>query len=514
MKKILFAMSLLAWSGPAVAARGEQLQAEVCGRIHDPVTVQRRDGRIFLNAQQAGGLYGAQAYWYPVSGRVTLSLRGQTVQFLVGSRQVLLGRRSVELDAAVLLRAAQAYVPLDFFLGADFAAFSGMESQYDERSRLLSVERRSNLGPSRWFSYQDFSRVVLELKKPLEHAAAASGAQGVVVSLPFGIIENPEAVKVNDGLIAGYELRQEAKAARLSVRFAKSGLRWRAYQMDQPRRLALEVSAAEFSAPQPPAPAASPQPAASAALPAAAAAPAPAVPAPAETLARRTIVIDAGHGGKDGGADGRHGGREKEINLAVAKELAALLKEERVFNVVLTRGDDSFLPLAERSRIANEAHADLFVSLHCNAHKDSREHGFEVYILSETASDPEAARLAEFENSSLRLEGKSAADESAALILRAMSKTENINAAAELAALVSRSLHQRVDLNPRGVKQAAFYVLRGTDAPAVLVEMAYVSNRKDEAKLRSKSYRRRLVDGIYAGLVDYAKRQHWLGGAP
>ena len=253
------------------------------------------------------------------------------------------------------------------------------------------------------------------------------------------------------------------------------------------------------------------------ATPTAAPAPTVSVATAAATITapeRPRIVIDAGHGGKDSGATGRRGTREKEINLAVAKDLARLLKQGKLFDVLMTREDDTFIPLDQRSRLSNDSHADLFVSLHCNAHHNPKEHGFEVYFMSEKASDPEAERLAQFENSSLQLEGKTPADAEADLILHAMTKEENINAASELAALVSRDLHKRVDLEPRGVKQAGFYVLRGTDAPAILIEMAFVSNRKDEAKLGSRSYRSRLVDGIYAGLVDYAKRKGLLDKNP
>ena len=521
-KTALLSLALAFGLGAAPAARGEVIQAVVCGRAQEPIAAYRRDGRTFINAKQAGALYGGQVYWYPVSGRVQLSIRGRGLRFVVGRQTVEApGGRSLPLDAPVLLRAAQAYAPLSFFLGEDFAAFSGMESQYDARTGLLTVERRSNVGTVRWFSYQDFTRVVLELKKPLGYTKAARGVRGVEVSIPFGVVEGQEQVQVGDGLVQGYALRQEAKAARLSVQFARPGLRWRVREFTEPRRLALEVSALEpedavrdqapeaAPAPEGPAEAAAPAPAAVSTAPAAA----PAAPAPAAALARRRIVIDAGHGGKDGGATGVRGTLEKDINLAAAKELAKLLKEEKIFEVLLVRSDDTFVPLAERSRTANDARADLFVSLHCNAHRNPKENGFEVYSLSEQASDPEAARLAEFENSSLQLEGKSPSDESAALILHAMGKTENINASAELAALVSRALSRRVDLTARGVKQASFYVLRGTDAPAVLVEMAFVSNRRDEARLETRRTRRKIVDGIYAGLVDYAKRQGWLGQA-
>jgi N-acetylmuramoyl-L-alanine amidase len=411
-----------------------------------------------------------------------------------------------------MLRAAQAYAPLSFFLSREFGELSGMETSFDPRTRLLSVERRSSVGSVRWYSYQDYTRVVLELKKPLGHSVSARGTGGVEVSLPFGVLDAPEKGTVDDGFVAGFSLSQGAKAAVWSVRFAKPGLKWRLRELSEPRRLALEVAAvdpgsvASGSADEKPAEKA-----------AAASTNAKALPEgvrDGEAPPRRRIVIDAGHGGKDGGATGRRGTLEKDINLSAAKDLARLLEQEKVFEVLLTRSDDTFLPLDERSRMANESRADIFISLHCNAHRKSKENGYEVYFMSEKASDPEAERLARFENASLELEGKSVADAEAELILHVMGKTESINAAAELAALVDRSLRRRVDLEPRGVKQAGFYVLRGTDAPAILIEMAFLSNRRDEDKLLNRRYRSRLVDGIYAGLIDYAKRQGWLEKGP
>ncbi|MCX5797334.1 MAG: N-acetylmuramoyl-L-alanine amidase [Elusimicrobia bacterium] len=511
----------------AAGARGEELQVTLGGRYHEPLTAYKVGGRLFINAKQVGELYGGQVYWYPVSGRVQFGFRSRVLQLVAGSAEASIDGRTVSLEDPVLLRAAQAYAPLAFFLGKDFSELSGMESRFDARARLLTVDRRSSVGGVRWYSYQDYTRVVLELKKPLGHSAAARGVQGVEVSIPFGVIESSEQETVDDGLVASFGLRQEPKAVRWSVRFARPGLKWRLRELSEPRRLALEISAAdpgkvvpegsEDDAPSaagaPPAAPAAPVLASTAAAvrPAAAPAAAPVSAAvPAGEPLRRIIIIDAGHGGKDGGATGRRGTLEKDVNLAAAKELAKLLEQERVFEVMLTRNDDTFVPLDERSRLANDGHADLFVSLHCNAHRNARENGFEVYFMSEKASDPEAERLAQFENSSLELEGKTPADAEAELILHAMIKTESINAASELAALVARDLHKRVDLAQRGVKQAGFYVLRGTDAPAVLIEMAFLSNRRDEAKLGSPRYRSRLVDGIYAGLVDYAKRQGWL----
>lgn len=225
---------------------------------------------------------------------------------------------------------------------------------------------------------------------------------------------------------------------------------------------------------------------------------------------RRLIVIDPGHGGKDPGATGGRGTREKDVNLAAALELSRVLKERGDFDVLLTRAEDVFIPLSERSDLANEKNADLFVSLHCNAAGNKHENGFEVYSVSEMATDPEAEALAASENAVLRLEGKNPQDETAKMILLAMTKTEMINESAAFSALSAMAIGKRVDVAARGAKQAAFYVLRGTHAPAILVEMAFVSHAKDETKLASRRFRHMMAEGLASGIADYARRQGWL----
>ncbi|MEK7747429.1 MAG: N-acetylmuramoyl-L-alanine amidase, partial [Elusimicrobiota bacterium] len=137
-----------------------------------------------------------------------------------------------------------------------------------------------------------------------------------------------------------------------------------------------------------------------------------------------------------------------------------------------------------------------------------------IYFLSEKASDPEAERLAEFENSVLAMEEKDRVDQDAAGILYALARTEFINEAAELAGRMAQSAAGRVNIANRGVKQAGFYVLRGVNAPAVLVEMGFLSNTEDEAKLGSRKVRRRMVEGLYAGIVDFSRRKLTNGRTP
>jgi N-acetylmuramoyl-L-alanine amidase len=505
--------ALLLWPSSARAAV-EEVSVVVSGEVRAPLSAYRVGETYYLSAREAGARYGAQVYWYPVSGRVQMSVRGRILQFLVNSDVARHGDGQIKLAAPVMVRASQAYIPMSFFLSREFSDWAGLDTTFDPRTRLLTADRRGTVGPLRWVSYDDHTRITVEIKDKLVAKTSARGVRGLQVSIPLGVVEGSEQADIDDGMVASYSLRQGPKGALLAVKFARTGVRWRVAVLAKPRRLAMDFFVREFAPVREPSEAggAAPAPPPAAAKAAAETPASPVAPQPAAAR-RHRIVIDLRLCAKDAGGPARRGTREKDITLTAAEELARLLREEGTFDVLLTRDGDTFVPLSDRSRRANEFGADVFVSLHCNAAPSARETGFEVYFLSEKASDPEAERLAAYENSVLALEGKSVQEENAALLLQELSKTENINAASELAGLVARRLAKSVSLDNRGVKQAAFYVLRGTHAPAILVEMAYISNKKDEAKLESRRFRRKLLDGLYGGIVDFAKRQGWMGAA-
>jgi N-acetylmuramoyl-L-alanine amidase len=511
-KLVLLTAALTILAAAPLRARAEEIAVVVAGKPQEAAQSYKAGGKQYLDATRVGSLYGGQVYWYAVSGRVQLSLRGRTLQLVVGSDKAAAGDRELKMGDPVIVRASRAFVPLSFLTGAEFAAWSGHQTRYDERTRTLVVEKTGTVGAPRAFSYKGHTRITLELASGASYHASARGTGGVDLVVDFGVAEGDEKVSVDDGVVDSYTLKQEARLARLSVRFAETGQRWRVLELADPRRAALDVYAPGADIPAAPAAAAEEAPKA-AAVPAPAAKPAAKAKAeePKESpKRRRLIVIDPGHGGKDPGATGLRGTREKDVNLAAALELSRVLKERGDFDVVLTRDEDVFLPLSERSELANSKNADLFVSLHCNAAGNKRENGFEVYSVSETASDPAAEALAASENAVLELEGKNPQDEMAKMILLAMTKTEMINESAAFSALAARAIGKRVDVDARGAKQAGFYVLRGTHAPAILVEMAFVSHAKDEAKLTSRRFRRTMAEGVAAGIADYAKRQGWL----
>ncbi|GAC1338256.1 MAG: hypothetical protein NVSMB23_05780 [Myxococcales bacterium] len=226
----------------------------------------------------------------------------------------------------------------------------------------------------------------------------------------------------------------------------------------------------------------------------------------------RRVVIDPGHGGRDAGAIGPHGLREKDVALSIARKLASRLRAQGL-EVVLTRDRDVFVPLDDRTRIANEARADLFVSIHCNAARKRKLSGVETWTLN-VASNRYAARLAAFEN---------AADERTVsdlrLILADLATKANASDARELASSVQtslvRNLRSRVgSVRDNGVKQALFYVLLGTHMPSILVETAFLSNPEEEKRLRSARYQDGTAEAIARGVRDFLDGRRKLALAP
>lgn len=216
------------------------------------------------------------------------------------------------------------------------------------------------------------------------------------------------------------------------------------------------------------------------------------------------VVIDPGHGGKDPGAIGRCGLKEKDVALDIARRLGEMLEEEG-FRARLTRSDDRFISLAKRAQIANNFSADFFVSIHANAARIKNTKGFEVYYLSEAADDA-AKRLAEEENASLKFEQASfkvASSGGLEGILWDLVSTENRAESVQLAGHISKEARKSLWVRQRGVKSAKFYVLKGARMPAILVEVGFITNRDEEEKLKDPAYRNTIAAAITRGILNY-----------
>jgi N-acetylmuramoyl-L-alanine amidase len=218
------------------------------------------------------------------------------------------------------------------------------------------------------------------------------------------------------------------------------------------------------------------------------------------------VVLDAGHGGKDPGAVGAGGIREKTVVLDIAKRVKKILEAKGGYKVSLTRSRDRYLTLDERTAYANKKEADLFVSIHANANRSRRLRGIETYFLNFT-NNQESLKVAARENK-ISLKRMKQARSEEAVILASLQlqfhRDESLNLANFLQRSMISQLRKRYGrVTDKGVKQALFYVLVGAKMPSALVEVSYITNLDEARRLKSATYRQSIARGISDGIATY-----------
>jgi N-acetylmuramoyl-L-alanine amidase len=227
------------------------------------------------------------------------------------------------------------------------------------------------------------------------------------------------------------------------------------------------------------------------------------------------IVIDPGHGGRDPGS-GAHGLKESALTLDVALRLEKLLADEPGIEVVLTRRTDVYVPLEERTAIANRENADLFLSIHANASRNTAAHGVETYYLS-FAATPDAEAVAARENSASERAMHNLPD-----IIKAIALNNKLDESKDFAAMVQESMITRLRRTNRnvrnlGVKKAPFVVLIGAGMPSVLAEMSFLTNRAEAQLLKTAAYKQRIAESLHEAVLKYRralKRQSTIADRP
>jgi N-acetylmuramoyl-L-alanine amidase len=534
LKKVInLALGLAVVLGMAAAAqaRVDEVTYMKNGAYVGKIGTYRLGETLYLDATRSAKLIGGKIYWYPVSGKLLLQNKGNKIVFFMKSDEVMLNDTKVSLPTPLIVRGGSAFLALDFFTSKHFARAFGFKLDYEPSTGVLSARQKINISSLNYFSYKDKTRLVIYLEEPLEYQTFQKENNVYSITVPNGVVESEEKLNIADGVLTSVDVFQENKMVRIVFTPGDNFGKVTSFKLSGPDRLVFDVDKSMKPIAQSinGMPAAVPDIGVTVISPGvpeggqeelSASTAAEAQPGSAEGVnipdkfvlnkgGRKRIVIDAGHGGKDAGGRKAFGLREKEINLLVAKELSDMLKDEDIFEVLMTRTSDVFIPLDERSKIANDAKADIFISIHANASRDRREKGFEVYFMSEKASDPGAAEVADFENSVVGLEeGQEGADASA-MLLHSLARNEYLNEGSQLAGLISKELEKSTPLVNRGVKQAAFYVLRGTYAPGILVELGFMTNAKDQKVMNDKKGRTKIANAIYKGVMKYAQMKKW-----
>jgi N-acetylmuramoyl-L-alanine amidase len=442
------------------------------------------------------------------AGAVTLTYQRREASFYNKKSLASVGGDLRLLSSPAVLDEGQWLVPLDA-VPRVIGPLLGKRAEWHAASRVMTLGDVAipKVGVTTFVS-GDLVRVVLEASEKVPfHVVQDQGK--VTVSIPRDVVDVSFQQERLTGGIVDLLQYQGGRENVLSVTLGRRFEQMKAYEQDGPPRLVLEFHAA-------PTPARAPREAASTPS----VAPSPRAPAPGDAASQRTIVIDPGHGGDDTGAKGAGGTLEKDVTLSIARKLRTALVNNLGYQVFLTRDRDEDIPLDERTAVANNYKADLFLSIHANASRSHGATGSEVYFLSYQASDEESRRVAASEGpppapGGEAAEGSGGAD--LALILWDMAQAEHLEESSALASRIQEELTAATGVGQRGVKQAPFRVLVGAAMPAALVEVAFISNPEEEKLLGSDAFQAKVVGAIAKGISRYdgelVRRAESLGGA-
>jgi N-acetylmuramoyl-L-alanine amidase len=343
------------------------------------------------------------------------------------------------------------------------------------------------------------SRVTLASTVPLPYSfRKRTGALEVTLETPLTFRVRQAAF--SGGFVRSVGWSQGRGAYAFTIELASGAFSFEPSVREDPFELSIDLGPAPAEAPKP------------VAAPAATGEKAPAASAPlplpgGQSVKFKTIVIDPGHGGIETGAKGKFGALEKEVTLAIGLKLQAIIEKNLAFRVFMTRDKDTDVSLENRSALANNHKADLFISIHANGSPRKNSHGSETYFLSQNATDDEARRLAYLENTSGALEGRIVEDDKddIKLILWDLAQASYLKQSSQLAERIQAGLNALLGTADRGVKQAPFKVLMGAACPAVLVETAFISNPEEEKELGTEGFQDSVAQAIYLSLVEYLK---------
>lgn len=439
-----------------------------------PITYVIQSGQTYVSATEvAQGLGGTVE---SDSNGFKVTVNGSVAAFGPDSRYGVIRDDLIEMPVPPIAIEGRPYVPWQFFQG--FLGKSAQDVTWDANTKVLAVrpQQRDAVGVQvSVANVQGISKIVLTLSASAEYAVAKEPNAYVVrfrspLRAPFGeqAYEDPYIAKLT--FIAN-ELR---------IQLTAPDVVGDAYQLENPPRIVLDLR--KGAAPVPGAQQPSGVP-----------------PRPQDAPGIHTIVIDPGHGGKEVGAVGPGGLYEKDVTLAVSQKLAASLAAKTGARVVLTREDDSIVSLDQRTAIANQYKADLFLSVHMNAAVAPNAKGSETYYLSLEASDELAKKAAETENAA------AAADPASdlKLILWDLAQQAYIGESSRFAQAIQEEMSSATGVGNRGVKQAPFKVLVGATMPAALVEVGFISNPEEETKLQSAEFQAAIVDAITRAVTRY-----------
>jgi len=443
--------------------------------------------RLFVSARNVVEALGGRITWFPALKLMTVNIHGHTARLVIDDPSLEIDEKVISLEMPARILDNRVMIPLEVI-----KIIVEVDIKWENQTKTLFINTiRPYLLEIRSYSHPDKTRVVIDLSEKIEFRAdKLINPDRIFIDIMGSIVKLEEAFKqieINDGVIKTVRTAQFNEEVARVVFDLYQEAKYELFSLIEPDRVVIDIfksgEEAAISETLPAKPKEKP------------------TPGP-EIIGKRVVIIDPGHGGKDPGAIGPTGLKEKEVTLGIALYLEKLLKNAGI-PTCLTRSKDEFVYLENRTNFANQKNGFVFVSLHANSvlnHRPSAE-GIETFVLSSKYIGASARDVADRENRASRAHPE--VDTDLALIIADLEESANIKYSLDFAEIIQKKLAKYLKLENRGVKQAPFVVLKGANMVAVIIEVGFISNPKEEKLLKTNKFRKNAAQALFEAIKYY-----------
>ncbi|MDD3732546.1 MAG: N-acetylmuramoyl-L-alanine amidase [candidate division Zixibacteria bacterium] len=486
-RTFIFFFTLLLVLSAGAPSLADRIKISVSGG-YEEIQSFKKNNVVYYSLSELAEILGGQLDWELIGHRVRYTEDNFRFDFLIDAAYFKLDDSVFNLVYPVIYNKGQLFVPAETFTPF-LDGVTVQKISWDSDARMLRVEPE-------YFNVTDFAisskanGILIEvfLTSALNYDIFVTEGNWINISIPGARINSPRILSRRDPrFMYKMNVHQIGNTGQISVRLKRNITKWNHMLVFNPPRIQMSIPDINFELD-----------------------PADTSPVIGPDNKIDVIVIDPGHGGKDYGAIGQQGTREKDIVLNIARELAKIIRKDKQFKVIMTRDRDIYVSLEERAEIANKAGADLFISIHANASPKKNICGWNVFFLAPAKNDS-ARAVAQLENSFFLRELSAGSNnpedneedtynDPVVSILNEMIMTEFQAESHDFAMMVDREFRRSLKIPARGVDQAGFFVLNKVFTPSVLVEAAFISNKNEEKILNNKDYHKQVAEGIYQAI--------------
>jgi len=443
--------------------------------------------RLFVSARNVVEALGGRITWFPALKLMTININGHTTRLVIDDPSLERDEKIISLEMPARILDNRVMIPLEVI-----KIIAEVDIKWENQTKTLSINTiRPYLLKVRSYSHPDKTRVVIDLSEKTEFRAdKLINPDRIFIDIMGSVVkleDTSKQIKIDDGVVKTVRAAQFNEETTRVVFDLYQQAKYELFSLIEPDRVVIDIfksgEQAAISEILPAKPEEKP------------------VPGP-EITGKRVVIIDPGHGGKDPGAIGPTGLKEKDVTLGIALHLEKLLKGSGI-PTYLTRSKDEFVYLENRTNFANQKNGFVFVSLHANSvlnHRPSAG-GIETFVLSSKYIGASARDVADRENRASRAHPE--VDTDLALIIADLEESANIKYSLDFADVVQKKLVNYLKLEDRGVKQAPFVVLKGANMVAVIIEVAFISNPKEEKLLKNNEFKQKSAQALFEAIKYY-----------